>query len=1402
MSEGNKGLQDLLASLSPSTNRSIKLESSPIDNESSSNVEARQEEGPSMISPVPKRTRSEQSDQSANLLNLLRFNSSSASHLNASPSAGIATGTTQQARVQNIHGRGVSSSDLVASFMGKPTISQSAGNATPASMPDVHANGANPQDYLLQLLNRNTSSQSRVPTQKTVSTVAETYVSSKVSEDIDPTEASLGRAGPAQKDTTRRRSPIRVFGSQASRETTPFEPEVSSKVVSPIKPDTSAIFNYVNPFEQLAAFSPLKGRSGTTTPAKELHSKPELQTSASATPVSKRFKTSLDVNGHGILQSIEDSKNVTPNAQDILSDLDPPTNDKATVAQVLNEVGEQVSRQVEYALAQQQADDDDEELNESVAEAIEKQLQQAAAKVKQELNGDEINVLSTLVSREAAIHIDEVLDEAAAGNVDGHHESADDEESSEKAEEEVDVPVYGLPMRPFVSIDIQGTKISNLSFRESSITDIARLKKEFDQVDRVLAAASNNYIVYALSRPGGFRVIRQEDGVDRQAFKETKDHVFNVAVSNEAHNRKNKTGLETCIATAVSGSVYWVTLRKSGEDLLASPEFDRNSLVFPPVPAHDDNTSGGQLKTRAKKSSRHPDYFAIGRGKAIQIVYPLRAQYPKYVSDTRIVDTAKYFKDFTLKINMGKAGKDFVFSEDDTVIATLDKSGKLRLWDITELVEEVDSKSESLNLELKTAILSFPTASGSSKSWPTSVLFVDKPRAYIKGCAQRYVIVGMKQNHTLQLWDLGLGKAVQEINFPHEKESDAICSITYHHHSGIVVVGHPTRNSVYFIHLSAPKYNLLGLAQSRYIHRLANSDPTLPKPEATAILSGFREYSLASKGQLRSLELLPATADGSVDPERGLFELYVMHSKGVTCLSIRKPDLGWSHDNKVIIERNAEEEGYVVVKELRDLTATQISEPSSVNGESVTPVRIRAQQKVKKSSEATSKLEAQLNSLSNAQTLVQETSQDKVEKRPKKKRPAAHVTEEAPIPPPAPIPPIEQTKVTTIPNRDVPPNRKTKESTEVMQEQSSSANVIKNTELSNNNGLVQQLSTLLKPELQALREQINGDYQSLDEHARFKQAEVLRLVSQQLGDNVEKALSRIIMANITQTVIPSIHQITATTLRNEIPESLSKHLVQTLPSQLKSSLPEAVTKIISNPEVVKFMADQITAKISSQVEKQFNSSLQNTIIPSFQTMILDVAQKKVLESERRINEQVHLVNAQHEETLNKISQLTSLVQAFTETVHSMATSQARFQSEILKSQDNSTKDSTITSAVSSETRSVMPLIIPEPTPEQREIQAIDDAIQGGNYEQGVIIWLQSKYQTEIFDDYFLRYDPTFLQGCSSLVALSVIAALTISLVNNIPQRLHWLAIILEFIDTAVSLIWSADNWYTDLFLGS
>lgn len=831
--------------------------------------------------------------QSANLLNLLRFNAQPAASQARSSSFNI-----QPPEPPTNHGRTVSASDLVAGFMGNKSPVQGQSAAAPASAQPLPApaSSQNPQDLLLRLLNHPKPAQSDSRSSRASATAFSPPISSNKPETVvddlaqDFADAEFESVSPAPASNVARTA---AFGSDGQAV------------------NTQPKFTYVNPFDQLEAASPRRH-----TPAQE-PSKP---------PASK-------------IEILKSKHVFQPSA--------PALHPHETVAEAVSDLGEQVSQQVEEALAE--AEDKSiaqvaNELEHMPAEDLEEihdAVVDVASQIKEEFDDPgKARDIEAALPKPLAAALKQVATEVADANVVEDWETAEAEESLAKGGNQT-VTVYRFPMRAFASIAINQMPPRQLNFQQELFMDIARLKKDFDQIDRSLVAASKNFIVYALVKKGGIRIIRQENGHYRQVFENHQERIFNIALC--ASGDDSQPSMESILGIGVNGTVFWTSIDPNREDQFGE-NLDSQGLMLPPSPSQDDNTSGGQLKTRAKPSSRHPEFFAVGRGKSIHIIFPkVAAEYAR--SKSRVCHTERYLKERSLKIVTGKAGKDFTFSEDDTIIVSLDKAGRMRFWDIRTLTEPDLGipRGPARQVEVSETLLEFHTTTPNAKSWPTSVFFFDKDKPYTKGIALRYVMVGMKQNHAFQLWDLGLGKAVQEIHLPHENESDAICSVSFHPRTGIMAVAHPTRNSIFFVHVSCPRYNLPVMSQAAYISRLANKGErgkdSLPPVNATAIMTSLTEYSFASKGQIRSFHMLnePAGPNDVDDPENAaLFELYVMHSKGVCVLRIRRSDLGWKKEGEPMHPKDAEEEGVITLSVLKP-TQPSTTDDSSTTGEAPAP---------------------------------------------------------------------------------------------------------------------------------------------------------------------------------------------------------------------------------------------------------------------------------------------------------------------------------------------------------------------------------------------------------------------------------------------------------------------------------
>ncbi|KAL8992120.1 MAG: hypothetical protein Q9169_007357 [Polycauliona sp. 2 TL-2023] len=1362
-------------------------------------------------------------ERTANLLNLLKFGPSTPSAQTGSHPPHAAHSAQPRPDAHSVHGRGISASDLVGSFMGKSSSPLSRENIKPLP-------SASHQDALLKLLNRSASQAGTPRDSPKPPRIQDDDASvKKLSQGLATAslQKQTSQGSDAGSRASRKESPIRYFGTSEAQPT-PFEPQHLPKLESTPKPEP--LFTYVNPFEQLAASSPRPAKAAT--PISDNH-KRRYKESTSEPAASRRKVTP---SGNEILQSIE-SPGPAPledgrSQVEALMGIGAPTKDAETVAQALNEVGNKVDQEAEKALAkaearadklEKKADAKKDELaqkQEATLDAAAESIQHFASEVKKELDKEENDgLLEETMPAPVAEAVKDMIDDAAQHNAAEAWESDNGEEQVQRTpDENRAVHVWQFPLKPFVSIDIQGGEAPTLTVRDDTITHIARLRKDFDQIDRMLATATTDFIVYASLKPG-LKIIRQDDGAAKQLFTHHRDRIFNLSLSTVPAPGQE---LHTVLATGVSGAVYWATVSIPEANAFETKE----ALAFPPSAAQTGNVSGGLLKTRARKTSRHPEAFAIGRGRSIHIIFPRHAAISEHlleddnVGQGHVVDTDNYLQERNIKIITGKAGKDFAFCEDDSVIVSLDKAGRLKFWDVVDLLDSANGTASKIApIELKDHVLCFATASSTEKSWPTSVMFVDKLRPYTKGIAQRYVLVGMKQNHTLQLWDLCLLKAVQELNFPHESETDAICSIAYHPSSGIIVVGHPTRNSIYFIHLSAPKYNLPSMTQATFIHRLADKSPNLPRLEATAIMSGLREYSLDSIGSLRSLDLVSVDeskrtgADDNQDPP--LFELYMMHSRGVTSLSINKADLGWSKESRVLHPIDAEAEKYIVVKNLREPPQIAMSEQSSTNGDhfaSTTPSAATPKPKTKstgRTSQTPQKKVPDIKSevrntakpVSNTEREDEDTTTalngkvEKAEKVEKKKKKKKDPTATVPLATSEPVTEVKEDTADPIASTEThahvaeskPLSMPTSAVREIP-EAHESAQSMPNGDSMN----VSLPSDFIDKELQKVEKSVSAEfkrvfaqeletlYRRFDDDKRVqsaagaaKQDAMLRLVSSTLGDNVEKSLSRIIQTNIREAVIPAIADTASatlsTTLDRKLSETITQQLHHAIPPLLKLALPEAISRGVQNPEVLRLLSEQLTAKMANHVDREFSIALQKTIMPAFQSLIVNVSQKVSSEADARMQAQARRAESQHRQDSAKIDQLTELVRGLSETVHAMAGAQSEFQREILNLQQHVLQVRRSESSEASRRSTTVP-----PTPQQEALDSVAGLISTGRHEEGTIQWLQSQHQNYIFDGYLARLDPGYLHDLSPLLNLSVSAAVTSTLETALNERLSWL----------------------------
>ncbi|KAJ5661697.1 uncharacterized protein N7477_009313 [Penicillium maclennaniae] len=1323
----------------------------------------------------PQQQQQQQPPQPVDLLSLLRFSQGQGAAPSQAPvMAPEQSRSPPTQETTSPHGRNTSASDFVASLFGKQAAPPAPAPSAPAEAPPAQPEGPseNTQDMLLRLLNRyQPDAPALVPTTQTA---APESAKNEPKEIIEIVEASPKA---------------------------PAEPE---PVVSPGSKDS--MFTYVNPFDQLAAMSP---RKQSPHPQSDDEG-PEIE-------VTKKVNVTANI------------ERVTAPAMPRLKRSDQQDAVNEVVGRLVDQIGRSLSGSQAKALElEREAPTVKEEPTNTVIADIADQLRETVAEAKEEAGLEmpaesvkqvKIDISSSPVGQSGNENTDALADS---------WESAED--SAEKEEERV-VSVHNFPLRPFISIAVKPQSGKLMTFRDDDVMDIARLKKEFDQLDRSLTAATSEYIVYALAKTGGIRIIRQDDGSDRQVLRSTRDRVFNVALCTSA-STTGQSEVQAFLGIGVSGTVYWALISGQDKDLFEQDALERDSLIFPPFPASDENTSGGQLKTRAKRSTRHADLFAIGRGKNIYVVSPYAAMHPNYgVSGAqRTVNTEKFLKERALKISTGKAGKDFAFSDDDTVIASLDKTGRLRFWDIKDVLENPSFADGPVANEVRVPLNTFVTGSPAEKSWPTSVLFLDKLRAYSKSTALRYVLVGLKQNHTLQLWDIGLGKAVEEVKFPHENESDAICSVAYHPASGIVVVGHPTRNSIYFVHLSAPRYNLPVMSQAEFIKASTEKDSNLPKPESTACLSGIREISLGSKGQLRSLELLPtikSATDKRGAEETGLFELYVMHSHGVTCLNIKKEDLGWTSDNKVIRPIDGLEEGTIEISDLQTFPSYVTDDPS-VNGDtaSTTPSRAATVKDTVKKTDVLESTAGIIPSRNASPTKVAKkkpveehtesatpSGAEKPEKKKKKKASASEATLKAKEP-------TVLAGIESFPTKEIDSlatSTAAMAATRAAEGTGSNGLVVSSLPASaiSSEDLNQHMVTLqgtvsaelnksLGQEFESLYRRFDDERRSWDAASSAKQDQVLRLVSSTLSDNVEKNLTRIVSQSIQTEVIPAIGQTAAIAVAKQVNSIVTQQLGSLFKDELRQALPKAVANALQQPAVLKTISDSVAENLAPRLETEVSKAVQGSIAPLIETLSLST--KKIeTDMERQFQAQIRYYEAQRQSDNAKLEEMATMLRGLSTTVASLAANQTR------QSEPTHNNRPSVGRPTPEEIVNVAPRAMPQPQPQPHphplsrpqsrpssgppqnvaaqssapapladtaEATEISRLLNAGRYEDATMKWIQSSQQADLFDHVFVNVRPDYLPRLSAMLMLSVGVA------TNVAQRLNWINVILNNMNLA------------------
>jgi hypothetical protein len=333
-----------------------------------------------------------------------------------------------------------------------------------------------------------------------------------------------------------------------------------------------------------------------------------------------------------------------------------------------------------------------------------------------------------------------------------------------------------------------------------------------------------------------------------------------------------------------------------------------------------------------------------------------------------------------------------------------------------------------------------------------------------------------------------------------------------------------------------------------------------------------------------------------------------------------------------------------------------------------------------------------------------------------------------------------------------------------------------------------RMEDVVKASQEAMTPLFGQLYKRIDEERRVqeaagnsKQDAILRLVSSTLTDNVEKSLDRIISANVDRSVAPAAVNAVSSTINQKLAEALPLHLDASLARELKSSLQSAVSSALQSKEVTNAISKQVSDKVAAQVDAEFKMAMQKTIIPAFQNLAVESAREMTREIESSLGEQIRQAGVQRRKDGEKIDDLTSASHELLQTVRVMMQSHSTLQQELgqLRQQISELQRSSTAPATTVER-------LPIAEAQDEELDTIRQLMSDGKSEEATIKWLQCGRQSELFDKFFVRCGPEYLRDLNQLVSLSVSMAVSSSLDSHVQERLEWLDVVLENIDTQVS----------------
>ncbi|GAO46234.1 hypothetical protein SAICODRAFT_7270 [Saitoella complicata NRRL Y-17804] len=866
---------------------------------------------------------------------------------------------------------------------------------------------------------------------------------------------------------------------------------------------------------------------------------------------------------------------------------------------------------------------------------------------------------------------------------------------------------YAIPQTAFMSYTLphlSSTSIPALT-AHTEVRPITRQKRTYDPTERQIIAATIRYVAYALpetSATPGIRLIDQENGAMCLLRSEYKEKIVNLTFW---HGEGKSDGIVARLR--VTNSVGAVYVYKITGELKGDNEPYVVELGF------EGDSAEIAVKPRARWNPINSDAVGVSFGMYLYNI-------PEFAREViRRDGLPEGVAGDVQVICADKSLKDFAFSDDGSTIATVDKLA-IKLWP-----QDATSGSDQRIMQCVPELAY--TAITSDKLTSVRFIDVDDKRP------ARYLLVGARHNHDLQLWDIELGTCVQQLSFPSEETNRMAC-VGYHQATQTVVISCAARKSLYFLHLTAPaRAGQEGMSQAEYCRHVSKKAQEITVHDANVRSAAFEyvaEYRFDTDPAATSA---PSTCFGfqieeSYD-DANAFEMFVYHEGGFTafgCQSLlsapaaaptlqgtkldpeAEPARRKNKPRKLALHRRVapgdEDLGVTTSISATRPTSSSAAESQLTEAElqrrrssimiteSVEQVRSPTATRTPQPDDLVLAA-AGVSATEGPEMLVEEVVRQLEEKE------AVQETESASVPPV-----IASATATNVDMTAVTEGLKALEL---------------NLQTKIDNAFAAQARRLEEDRL----------VQAAADQAR--QETILKVVSETLSKNTGKLIQTTINNTIQQQVLPALSTLVGASLEHNMTKALKDPLEKALPKELFAVINASVQQALTQPE--------FTASIAAAVGKPLVGAVETSFKAEMLKLVGDIEQKALRE--------IQAVRAEAEQQSAadgvKIDALTASV--------------GRMEGMLLSLLE---REATATPAAM-------------PAKEKSEADQLEDLIAAGAWEDAFSLWIQSENVGGLFGAVAARFQPAILQDVLQIHLLSFLHVVSLDMDDHPELRLLW-----------------------------